>query len=186
MYKKSDIRRALSLRQPLLGSLDDSKCASVAMMIRQDSRLLMMRRAEKKGDPWSGHMAFPGGRREDSDESLQRTAERETMEEVGIDLLSCGSLLGRLDDLEHPRLTVSAFVYAVGDVEITPNEEVADTYWLSLYDIANLQNRTVIQREFRNRMLPWPAITIDSLIIWGISLRFLDDLFQRLALSQDE
>ena len=47
--------------------------------------LLFIRRAIKKGDPWSGQIAFPGGRHENN-ETLQETAERETMEEIGLDI----------------------------------------------------------------------------------------------------
>jgi len=155
-------------------------------MIRKDFQLLMIRRAEKKGDPWSGHIAFPGGRSDEEDGSLQETAERECLEEVGIDLRLEGQLLGRLDDLEHPRLTVSAFVYAVDEVSITSNEEVADSYWLPLSEVSSPRNRSTIHREFRNRMLPWPAVMLEGLTIWGISLRFLDDLFIRMATTQEE
>jgi 8-oxo-dGTP pyrophosphatase MutT (NUDIX family) len=80
--------------------------------------VLLIERARREGDPWSGHMAFPGGRVEISDESVQRAAERETFEEVGIDLAGA-ELLGRLDDLEGRDsgrtlpLVISAFVYHV-------------------------------------------------------------------------
>ena len=46
--------------------------------------LLMVQRATRPGDPWSGDMAFPGGRKEKQDKNHIDTARRELEEEVGI------------------------------------------------------------------------------------------------------
>ena len=38
--------------------------AAVAIVMREHTdgpQLLFIKRADKEGDPWSGHMAFPGG-----------------------------------------------------------------------------------------------------------------------------
>ena len=46
--------------------------AAVAIMVREGSdatEMLMIRRATREGDPWSGHMGFPGGRRDPEDAS---------------------------------------------------------------------------------------------------------------------
>jgi 8-oxo-dGTP pyrophosphatase MutT (NUDIX family) len=80
---------------------DDTRLAAVAAVLRVVEgtvELLFIKRSEHEGDPWSGHMAFPGGRHEPHDASLEATACRETMEELSLDL-SRGRLLGRLDDL---------------------------------------------------------------------------------------
>src|SRR6185436_21144367 len=64
--------------------------------------LLLIQRSERAGDPWSGHMALPGGRRDARDIDLRATAMRETREEIGVEL-STARLLGRLDDLRPIR-----------------------------------------------------------------------------------
>jgi 8-oxo-dGTP pyrophosphatase MutT (NUDIX family) len=79
--------------------------AAVAAVLRAppdggDAEILLMRRAERHGDPWSGHMAFPGGRREEGDATLLDTAIREAREEVGLDLRAHGTLLARLPDIQ--------------------------------------------------------------------------------------
>lgn len=62
---------------------------------------LFIKRASRRGDRWTGHIALPGGRRDPEDVDDGAAAVRETMEEVGIDLtadsvLPCGNLPQRL------------------------------------------------------------------------------------------
>src|SRR5689334_10230467 len=80
----------------------DERFAAVAAVLRDrggEAEVLLIRRAQKETDPWSGHMAFPGGRQDPSDRDLLHTAVRETEEEVGLELRPEEHLIGRLDDL---------------------------------------------------------------------------------------
>jgi 8-oxo-dGTP pyrophosphatase MutT (NUDIX family) len=79
----------------------------LALRARNDGEpeLLMIKRAEAEGDPWSGHVACPGGRMEPGDGDLAVTAVRETLEETGVDVARDGRLLGHLDDIS-PRTPV--------------------------------------------------------------------------------
>ena len=67
----------------------------LALRARTDGEpeLLMIKRAEAEGDPWSGHVACPGGRMEPEDHDLAVTAVRETLEETGDDIARDGRLL---------------------------------------------------------------------------------------------
>src|ERR671933_2323006 len=111
--------------------------AAVACMLRErfgGLELFVIKRAEKKGDPWSGHMALPGGGREPGDKGAYDTARRETLEEVGIDLDE-GRFLGRLDDVGPRRmpgqLVVSTVVVTI-DAEPGPLDprEVVEAFWV--------------------------------------------------------
>ena len=85
-----------------------------------DASVLMIKRAEHKDDPWSGHMAFPGGRKEKSDKAIIDTATREMHEELGFDITAAtnSALIGRLSDVETHRklmpkpMVVSPFVFS--------------------------------------------------------------------------
>ncbi|MFL5555271.1 MAG: NUDIX hydrolase, partial [Gemmatimonadaceae bacterium] len=98
--------------------------------------LLFIKRAEYPGDPWSGQIAFPGGREESRDGSLAETAIRETREETGIDLAREGLMLGSLDDLRPrttrlPPVVVRPFVALLDRQDpLMLSNEVALAFWV--------------------------------------------------------
>src|SRR5688500_11808432 len=97
-----------AVRQALAGGSPDTtsgpaRRAAVALVLRdgpQGLELLFIRRAEHPLDPWSGQIAFPGGRAEPGDADLRTTAIRETAEELGFDLAADAEYLGHLDEVQ--------------------------------------------------------------------------------------
>src|SRR5919197_2893487 len=142
------LRAALAARPGVRISTDDSsqRLAAIALVLRPgegpgasaEPELLMIKRAEAEGDPWSGHVACPGGRMEPGDHDLEQTAIRETWEEPGVDLLRDGRILGALDDITPrtpvlPPLIIRPFVAVVRpEVEIVQSSEVAEAFWVPL------------------------------------------------------
>ena len=129
------------LRPPAFHETEGRIHAAVSLVLRGGPELevLLIRRAESEGDPWSGHMALPGGRRDDSDTDLQATAIRETLEETGVCLAGSGVPLGSLPPLipSTSRLPpISIFPFVFGVEPNTPAEvaspEVAEVLWASL------------------------------------------------------
>jgi 8-oxo-dGTP pyrophosphatase MutT (NUDIX family) len=167
--------------------------AAVAVLFRvaQGGRLelLMIQRAERDGDPWSGHIALPGGRQSPADNTLQDTATRETREETGIDLARDGVVLGTLDELRPrtpvlPPIIVTPFVAAVrADVDVVPSEEVADAFWVpwSLFnDPAVTRESTVNARGAEWRV---PSYVLGRHIVWGMTERILRSLVESVPAS---
>ncbi len=157
--------------------------AAVALMIREKEGLevFVIKRADRAGDPWSGHMALPGGRREPNDEDAYDTARRETLEEVGVDLFE-GKLLGRLDDM-GPRsagrqFVVSTFVVAL-DADpgrLDPNE-VAEAFWVPVENL--VEEEDVEIADFPGS---WPAFTYkERYVIWGLTHRILTQLWTLIS-----
>lgn len=119
-----------------------ARYAAIALVLRPsdvgDPELLMIKRAEHEGDPWSGHIACPGGRMEPTDRDLEQTAVRETWEETGIDLARDGRVLGTLDDISPrtpslPPLVIRPFVAVVKpEITIVQSPEVAEAFWVPL------------------------------------------------------
>lgn len=162
--------------------------AAVALVVNPDLDLLFIRRSERDGDPWSGHMALPGGRLDPADAGPQAAAERETWEEVGLPL-SNARLLGPLDEVASPvrrghgRLVISPFVYALpSHPRLVTNHEVAQTYWFGLSRILTGEGRGTFDLRWQGRVIPMPVLRLDDAEIWGLTLGILDDLVRRLGL----
>lgn len=156
--------------------------ASVALVVRPrpaDLEALLIRRAAFEGDPWSGHVAMPGGRRAAVDRTPADTAIRETREEVGIDLSARGRMLGRLGDVRPrsggPQISVAAYVFAVpGDIDLTINYEVESALWVPvghLMDAASAMEH--VHTLASGEEVPFPAIGFQEYVIWGLTHRIL-------------
>jgi 8-oxo-dGTP pyrophosphatase MutT (NUDIX family) len=183
------IRRRFEGHEPSLLSVSGKSQAAVAILLRERDigpEVLFIERATRHGDPWSGHMAFPGGRVDPEDAHPQGAAERETLEEVGISL-SGAEVLGQLDDLrgrhaaspDHA-MVISAFVYRVADPgPLNPNWEVADAFWFSLAGLVDSAHH--VDYPTPHRRMIYPGIRVgeaDGHIVWGLTYRFIEVFFQ--------
>ena len=182
-YDADALRRVLD--QAPLATVEGST-AAVAVVFRSGAsgtELLFIQRATKDTDPWSGHMAFPGGRTDPGDADPHATAERETLEEVDLDLNGVDRL-GSLHNLvpgRHLQAVHSQAYWLDGErPELTANYEVADTVWVPLSDLADPERH--IDHYYALSDSSWPGIQLDipSQVVWGLTLRFLSDLFARL------
>jgi 8-oxo-dGTP pyrophosphatase MutT (NUDIX family) len=168
--------------------------AAVAIILRDrlagrampDTEILFIRRAEKPGDPWSGHMAFPGGHVDAGDASFLHAAVRETREEIGVDLTVCGQHIGTLDPqrptLRAPgrgSLIVAPFVFRLREpVTCEPNHEVAEIVWTPLAPILRAHNHIEEARIVEGAARPMSGYQVgDAHLVWGLTYRMLHTLF---------
>lgn len=184
------LENQLKSRTPAIVEDPGARRAAVAILIRLgdsgEPEVLFIRRAEYEGDPWSGHVAFPGGREETGDESLIDTAMRETLEEIGIDLRGACELVGVLDDLRPrgvrlPAVVVRPYVFLVSELpEPDLSEEVAGAFWVPL---SVLLDRSV-WRDTRVRAgdieISRFAFHHEGYVVWGITERILSGLLALL------
>ena len=160
--------------------------AAVAIMVREGqeaTELLMIRRATREGDPWSGHMGFPGGRRDPEDRSNFYCALRETEEELGVDLSRWGAPLGELSDVntgwrkDRPEMLVTPFIFSVSELpELTPNDEVDDVVWVPLHFLMDEGNREPLEWEWKGQKMETDSYLYDCYRIWGLSLMMIDEM----------
>lgn len=151
--------------------------------------VLMIERAHRPGDRWSGHMAFPGGMLHKLDASSLDGALRETREEIGVDLARQGQLLARLSDIssiahigQRRPLVITPYVFAVtGPLAPQLNHEVAEVVWVPLSFLRELNNRGEMELTRQQRLLRLPYYTFQGKRIWGLSLRMLDELLAALT-----
>jgi 8-oxo-dGTP pyrophosphatase MutT (NUDIX family) len=156
--------------------------AAVAVVLVPDPEaLLLIRRAERLGDPWSGHMALPGGRRAATDESLLQTAMRETAEEVGL-ALAADHCVGVLDDVAPrtpvlPPIAVRPYVFSLPDrPALTPNPEVAAVQWVTLDELLHPATYRSVHIEIQGGRRLVEAFQLEHAVVWGMTERILSNL----------
>lgn len=157
--------------------------AAVALVLKPGAsgelELLLIKRADFEGDPWSGHVALPGGRREPGDHSLEQTAVRETWEETSIDIARDGRIIGALDELSPRtptarRLVVQPFVAAVvSDVTIVESPEVAAAFWVPLSALRTETAWITAEVSAQGHQLSVPAFSHGDYVVWGLTERIL-------------
>jgi 8-oxo-dGTP pyrophosphatase MutT (NUDIX family) len=161
--------------------------AAVATIFRQGPtgpEVLFIERATHDGDPWSGHIAFPGGKRDAEDAALLVTAVRETREEVGL-ALGASSLVVRFEDF-YARTNgyqVAQFVFALdGDGgALAPNTEVAALLWTPIDALVAPENATTYAFARDGVTLDLPAVRLGSRVLWGMTLRMTQVLLDAIA-----
>jgi 8-oxo-dGTP pyrophosphatase MutT (NUDIX family) len=176
------------LEAPGSGQADAARAAVLLPLYRRDDawHLVFIRRAEHPGDPHSGQVAFPGGRREPGDANSIATALREAHEEIGLPPTAV-RVLGALP----PMHTVSRFlvVPVVGEIDwpqaLYPDpSEVARIFSIPLVWLA---------RPGHHRVRPYPDPThpqvrdvvffdpYDGEHLWGVTARITLDFLMCLA-----
>jgi 8-oxo-dGTP pyrophosphatase MutT (NUDIX family) len=186
------LRAALAARPPVLAADDGSpRRAAVAIVLRQNPEgaleLLLIKRSEREDDPWSGHIALPGGRHDPTDATLQDTAVRETREETGVNIDEAGLVLGMLDELRPrtpslPPIIVTPFVAVVRpDVALVTSDEVAVAFWVGLHSLTDPAVTVESDVTIRGATRRVPSYAIDGRIVWGMTERILNNLLAILG-----
>jgi 8-oxo-dGTP pyrophosphatase MutT (NUDIX family) len=187
------IERALAPASAVLAApgarVRDAAVAAIFRITPGDTlELLMIERASYAGDPWSGHIAFPGGRREPQDETLLDTALRETREELGVDILASGRVLGALERVNPvspalPPLSIAPFVAILTrDVPLVLSDEVAGAFWVPLSALQHVD----VSRDVDVTLSNGATRTVRAFVhgrytIWGLTERILRDLLSRIS-----
>jgi 8-oxo-dGTP pyrophosphatase MutT (NUDIX family) len=169
------------------------RLAAIALVLRVgalgEPELLMIKRADHEGDPWSGHVACPGGRMEAGDHDLAATAMRETWEETGIELARIGRVIGTLDDVAPrtpvlPPILVRPFVVAVpSEVEIVQSPEVSAAFWVPTSALTAKRAWSMGKVTVRGVERDVNTFTHGEYMVWGLTERVLRQLLDRLRID---
>jgi 8-oxo-dGTP pyrophosphatase MutT (NUDIX family) len=161
--------------------------AAVALVIRGNDHLeiLLIKRARSERDPWSGHMALPGGRRDPGDASKEATSIRETLEEVGIDLAESGLHLGGLEELATasprlPKLTIAPFVFGVSpETEArVASREIEAVHWVRLDALRATENQGTLEIPLPGGARSFPCYRVAGEVVWGLTYRMLSQFLE--------
>lgn len=160
--------------------------AGVTLVLRPrtEIELLLIKRAERETDPWSGHMALPGGRRDPIDQDLLETALRETEEETGV-IAKTGQLLGALDEIQPgnarlPAIAIAPYVVAVStDTVAYPDaREVDATLWVPLSALRHPGAVSEILIEMEGDRRAFPSLRYGEHVIWGLTHRIVTQFLE--------
>ena len=190
-----DVHSALGSRPPARISAEVGRRAAVALVLRDvpsGVELLFIRRAEHPEDPWSGQMAFPGGRAEPGDADLLATAVRETEEEIGVDLAREAEYLGPLDEvramarLRPVDLAIAPFVFRLrGEAALNPNHEVRSAHWIPLDELVREDRRSVMDYPYQGSTLQFPCLRVEDVVIWGLTYRMFVSFQERFPAREE-
>ena len=185
------VRRKLAAHRPAPALDGDHEKAAVAVVLREGPRsaeVLLIERAIHEKDPWSGHMAFPGGRMEAGDPSTRVTAARETFEEVGVSL-DGAEYLGHVDELVGnrrfaSRLAVSAHAFHLHEDQpfaLDP-AEVQEAMWFPLVGLHDIDRQVEhVVPAMPDVRFPGVVVGRDHHVVWGLTFRFLDRMLDTLG-----
>ena len=154
--------------------------AAVSIIVRdmQFPSVLLIKRAERTGDPWSGQIAFPGGKMQSGDGTARDTAVRETMEEVGVDLSRADFMGYAPTATTHTgNMEVVPAVFVLKEsVEVKPNEEVASFRWIDLEDLLAPEAQYGYKLSHDGNYVELPAFKVDDYVVWGLTHRILSSM----------
>jgi 8-oxo-dGTP pyrophosphatase MutT (NUDIX family) len=166
--------------------------ASVAVVFRglgDDEEVLLIRRAEREGDPWSGQVAFPGGMVNAEDERFEDTARRETSEEVGIDLSPrAAAFLGYMRELKartRDVVVVPSVFKLTAPATVTLNKEVASYEWVPVRSLARKEARSTYLLRRKGAEIAFPSLVHNGLVIWGLTERILSAIIADQSAGDD-
>ena len=191
MLTLEQIEKHLANYQPLELDSNVERQAAVAMLLRENNgtvEILLIKRAEHDKDPWSGDLGFPGGQIEVTDSSPRAAAERETWEEIGLQLKK-ENYLGQSDSLTGAYLSIhiSCFVYRVDiNTEFKLNGEVVSLFWIPIGTLLEPQRNQLLTFFYRGRDRQHPVIMLDewsSRPLWGITYRLISNFLNLFGLS---
>lgn len=176
------VRQLLAGRPSTRITEPDAARAAVALILVPGPgslEALFIRRAQAAGDPWSGHVALPGGRWQLGDADLLQTAMREAREETGV-RLDAGLLLGELDDFTPrtaglPAIVIRPFVFGIQTrPDLIASPEVAYHRWIPLSGLHG--SRTVV--DVRGTPTEVLAYVMGNDVIWGLTERILSPFLE--------
>jgi len=187
------IAHILTRHRPALLDLPTHTRAAVALILHAGTdglEMLFIERAFRADDPWSGDIGFPGGKVEEGESDPRLTAERETREEIGLDL-SVESYLGRLSDISgaHLPMLVSCFVYGVGDhPPFVFSHEIRDAFWITIAGLTFPELHVMARVRFDGKIFERPAIHLPQTgkpVLWGITYRLVMEFLELFREERD-
>lgn len=131
----------------------------------------------------SGQVAFPGGKKDETDKDLTETALRETWEEVGVEI-DRGEVIGQLSSLYIPpsNFLVYPVIAAISDKpSFKPSkQEVAELLQVDMLDFKENGKREMGEVKSRSNKIQTPYYPLQGKSVWGATAMMLSEFLQIL------
>ena len=171
---------------PVMPGAQFQAAVSVVLRSAEGLDLLLIKRAHFDRDPWSGHMALPGGRRDPKDIDLKHTAIRETMEETALELGQGAQHLGQLKALKPnsvrlPKLTITPFVFGVGRhaQAAVASPEIDQVFWVSIDELRGRDSNSYVEVPMPDgREQEFSCYMVEEEPVWGLTYRIISELLE--------
>ena len=152
---------------------------------RRGLQTLLVQRAEREGDPWSGQIGLPGGRVKQAIETPRIALHREVEEEVGLKLEEVGVELGSLS-VGHPmrrmEMRVQPWVYGLRvKPKVSIGSEIAGSFWVNLAELPSKKKMSEI--TIRTQHWSVESFVVEGKVVWGFTYRVLTELIPILKAS---
>jgi 8-oxo-dGTP pyrophosphatase MutT (NUDIX family) len=168
------------------GTFDDSPKAAVSLILRPDDKerlaILLIKRNSRSDDPWSGQMAFPGGRFKKGDANLLATAKREAKEETGIEIGDT-EIVGELNEIVSGSFVIRVSPFVVFserllEVKIDPSE-ISDFFWIPEGYFRDANNISPYLFERAGQKIQFPSYRYRDHVIWGMTFKIIQDFVSK-------
>ncbi len=171
----------------LMTSYPDSFAAAINLILfnHYGLHVIMIQRSINPRDPWSGDIAFPGGRTKPSETPID-TIVRETWEEIGLANKQY-EILGFLEPVS-PKSIPSMIVVPVvsiltrGDIRsLKPRSREVER--IIFVQLPILIRKLYVRHPYRGTMVEAFKDWYGN-IIWGMSLRVLENLVKKIKMCE--
>tara|TARA_B100000809_G_C15080546_1_gene509533 strand:+ start:316 stop:867 length:552 start_codon:yes stop_codon:yes gene_type:complete len=175
-----DTKKITQIRAKELIIEGNSRAAVVVPLILEGKKeeILFTKRTDWL-EEHPGQVSFPGGRYEEKDRILKRTAIREAGEEIGIQVHEI-EFIGRLDECRTmTKYTITPFIAQIPDRKYIGNvEEVAEVIRYPIEKLIEADNFEWKEHTSGKETILLPHFYIGDNVIWGATARILVQLLE--------
>jgi 8-oxo-dGTP pyrophosphatase MutT (NUDIX family) len=134
----------------------------------------------------AGEVAFPGGKREEKDETLRDTALREAQEEVNLDLKDV-EVLGEISSVQSRfGLSVTPYIAILkSNTLIADGKEIAEVFSVPLNFIKNNMQKEQKSENWDNKKVFFPFFEFENKMVWGLTAYMTVEFLRLLDIEID-
>ena len=134
----------------------------------------------------AGEVAFPGGKREEKDETLKETALREAQEEVNLELKDV-EVLGEISSVQSRfGLSVTPYIGILKNNSlIADGKEIAEVFSVPLNFIKNNMQKEQKSENWDNKKVFFPFFEFENKMVWGLTAYMTVEFLKLLDIEID-